>query len=58
MTSDFSLYLLKILGANYSLVIILTKVSVGTSTLPIAFILFLPSFCFWRSFLFLLTSPQ
>nr|DAE56468.1 MAG TPA: hypothetical protein [Caudoviricetes sp.] len=29
MTSDFSLYLLKILGDNYSLVIILTRMSVG-----------------------------
>lgn len=29
MTSDFSLYILKILGSNYSLVIIFTRMSVG-----------------------------
>ena len=29
MTSDFSLYFFEILGANYSLVIILTRMSVG-----------------------------
>ena len=31
--------------------------SCGTSTLPTIFILFLPSFCFSNSFLFLDTSP-
>jgi hypothetical protein len=34
-----------------------TKASCGISTLPMLFIRFLPSFCFWRSLFFRVTSP-
>ena len=33
------------------------KASWGTSTFPILFIFFFPSFCFWSSFIFRVTSP-